>query len=99
MELVAETHGRNPISDLPEDVLIGRLLYEAGAQFEFVELDDSRAFDVSDDLQRLSKEKEALGPMDGAAINPHKMKDDETYLRVAGLFEKDGFVGGSSEER
>lgn len=99
VELVAETHGRNPISDLPEDVLIGRLLYEAGAQFEFVELDDSRAFDVSDDLQRLSKEKEALGPMDGAAINPHKMKDDETYLRVAGLFEKDGFVGGSSEER
>ena len=66
-----------------------------------MELDDGRAFDVSDDdLQRLSMEKEeALGPMDGAAINPHKMKDDETYLRVAGLFGKEGFVGGSSEER
>ncbi len=91
--LVAETHTRNPITDLPEDVLIGRLLYEADARFDFVELDDTQAFDVSDDLKRLSKEKEDLGPMDADAINPHKMKDDETYLRVADLFGKDGFVG------
>lgn len=98
VELVTKTHTQNPISDLPEDVLIGRLLYEAGAKFEFVELDDSRAFDVSDNLHRLSKERKDLGPIDSAAINPHKMKDDETYLRVAGLFGKDGFVGDASEE-
>lgn len=99
VQLVAETHTKNPISDVPEDVLIGRLLYEAEARFEFVELDDSRAFDVSDDLHRLSKEKKDLGPMDSAALNPHKMKDDETYLRVASLFGTDGFVGESYERR
>lgn len=37
--------------------------------------------------------KEMLGSMDEAAVNPHKMKDDEMYLRVAG-FGMDGFVGG-----
>ena len=98
VRLVAETHARDPISSLPEDVLIGRLLYDADARFDFVELDDTRAFDVTDDLERLSKGKEVLGPMDAAAINPHKMKDDETYLRVARLFGKDGFVGDSDGE-
>ena len=98
VRLVAETHARNPISDLPEDVLIGRLLYETEARFDFVELDDSQAFDVTDDLKRLGKGKEELGPMDGAAVNPHKLKDDETYLRVAELFGKEGFIGASSGE-
>ena len=83
---------------MPEDVLVGRLLYEAEARFDFVELDDSQAFDVTDDLKRLSKGNEVLGPMDAAAVNPHKMKDDEIYLRVAELFGKDGFVGASGED-
>ena len=78
-------------------MLVGRLLHDAGAAYEFVELDDTRAFDVTDDLSRLSKEQQDIGPMTGAAINPHKMKDDEMYLRVAGLFDKDGFVGGGGE--
>lgn len=93
VRLIASTHHKTPISDLPEDVLVGKLLYDANAQFEFVELDDERAFDVSDELGRLSKEKVDLGPMDGRALNPHKMKDDEMYLRVAALFGKEGFVG------
>ena len=97
--LVAETQARNPILDLPEDVLVGRLLYDAEATFDFVELDDRQAFDVTDDLTRLGKANEDLGPIDGAAINPHKMKDDETYLRVAGLFGKDGFVGNLTAAR
>ena len=58
-----------------------------------MELDDGRAFDVSEDLRRLGKEHEDLGPIGAEAINPHKMKDDEMYLRVAELFGKDGFVG------
>ena len=98
VQLVAATHAKNPITDVPEDVLIGRLLYEAEARFDFVELDDRRAFDVDDHLHRLGKDKVDLGPIDSAAINPHKMKDDETYLRVAGLFGIDGFVGEASEE-
>ena len=87
-----------PLAELAEDVLIGRLLYDAKASFEFVDLDDATAFDISDDgsgtLGRLGKDKVDLGPMDGRALNPHKMKDDDMYLTVAGLFDKDGFVGG-----
>lgn len=98
VRLVAETHARNPIADLPEDMLIGKLLYDAEARFEFVELDDGQAFDVEDGLMRVGMGKEVLGPINGAAINPHKMKDDETYLRVAELFGKDGFVGDSGGE-
>lgn len=98
VRLVAETQTAKEISDLPEDVLIGRLLHDAEAKFDFVELDDSRAFDVTDDLHKLSKEGEDLGAIDGAAVNPHKMKDDETYLRVAQLFGKEGFVEHSEEE-
>ena len=98
VRLVAETNARNPISDLPEDVLVGRLLYDAEARYDFVELDDSQAFDVTGDLKRLSIGNEVLGPMGAAAVNPHKMKDHETYLRVAEFFGKDGFVGASGED-
>lgn len=94
--LIAETHSKNPVANVVEDVLIGQLLYEAEARFEFVELDDSRAFDVTHNLTRLSQEKKDLGPINSAAINPHKMKADETYLRVAQLFGKDGFVGSDA---
>lgn len=94
---VASTYtSSNPTpSSLAEDVLIGRLLYDAQASFDFVELDDTRAFDVSDNgsLGRLGKDGAELGPMDEGALNPHKMKDDEMYLRVAGLFGREGFVG------
>lgn len=96
VRLIASTHAANPIADIAEDVLIGRLLYEAKADFDFVELDDTRAFDVSEDGRgRLSKgDNVEVGPMDERAVNPHKMKDDEMYLRVAGLFGVEGFVGG-----
>ncbi|KAF6233553.1 hypothetical protein HO173_008110 [Letharia columbiana] len=96
VRILVETQARKLITNVPEDVLVGRLLYDADAKFEFVDLDDTRAFDVTDNLTRLSQEREDLGPMDAAAINPHKMKDDETYLRVAELFGKDGFVGHPS---
>ena len=77
-----------------------------------MELDDTRAFDISeaddDDgggggggggIRRLSKEGVDMGPMDREAVNPHKMKDDEMYLRVAGLFGEEGFVGEAEGER
>lgn len=75
-------------------MLIGRLLYDAGAEYDFVELDDTRAFDVSAELRVLSKEGKDLGEMGRGAINPHKMKGDEMYLRVASMFGEDGFVDG-----
>ena len=74
--------------------MTGRLLYEAQARFEFVELDERRAFDISEDgTGRLGLEHQLLGKIDEEAINPHKMMDDEMYLKVAGFFGKEGFVG------
>ena len=93
VHIVAESHTKNPIINVTEDRLSGELLYEAGARFDFVELNDCRAFDVTEDLTRLSQEMEDLGPINCAAINPHKMKTDEMYLRVAQLFGKGGFLG------
>lgn len=93
VQIVAEAHHKNPISNVTEDRLSGELLYEAGARFDFVELNDCRAFDVTEDLTRLSQEMEDLGPVNCAAINPHKMKTDEMYLQVAQLFGEGGFVG------
>lgn len=98
VHIVAKTHHKNPITDVLEDPLIGGLLYEAGARFDFVELNDCRAFDVTENLIRLSQEKEDLGPINCAAINPHKMKTDEIYLRVAQLFGKVGFMGNDTVE-
>ena len=67
-------HAATPVLGLPEDTLIGRLLYDDGAEYEFVGLDDTRAFDVTDRLHRLSMEGGDLGRMDKKALNPHKMK-------------------------
>ncbi|KAM0798426.1 hypothetical protein BDR22DRAFT_974669 [Usnea florida] len=97
--LVALYAAAHPVPKLPEDTLIGRLLYDGGIEYEFVTLDDTRAFDVTADLHRVGMEREDLGRMDGRAINPHKMKDDELYLRVAGLFGREGFVGYGAGER
>lgn len=91
--LVTLYEAANPLPDLPEDRLIGHLLYDDGADFEFVGLDDAQAFDVTEKLNRLSMEGKDLGGMDGRAINPHKMKDDGLYLRVARLFGREGFLG------
>ena len=73
--------------------MVGRLLYDDGAEYEFVTLDDTRAFDVTERLDRVGMGGEDLGRMDGRALNPHKMKDDRLYLRVARLFGREGFVG------
>lgn len=81
--LLARLHEQNRITDELEDSLLGRLLYEAHEAFEFVELSDERAFDTDEDL----------GGMSERAINPHKMKSDELYLRVAALFDERGYKG------
>ena len=80
---LARLHATNPIDDEHEDVLVGRLLYEGGVTFELVTLSNQQAFDLDED--NLNEWDWSHNVMDGA-INPHKMKDDEAYLRVAAWY-------------
>ena len=99
VSLVADLHTKNPISDAPDDVLVGRLLYEAGESWTHVDLPNPVVFNY-DDKQLLEEEKafasadanlegwlHAVGPQ---AINPHKLKNDATYVKVAACFNEQG---------
>ncbi|ODQ55380.1 hypothetical protein SAICODRAFT_29006 [Saitoella complicata NRRL Y-17804] len=83
-------HDENPINDEHEDRLVGRLLHEAGETpdtFTFIKLPNQQAFDVDDNVEDLSGWVHRMGE---GAINPHKMKTDEEYLRVARMFGEEG---------
>ena len=79
----------------PEDVRIGKYLYDAKVDYDHI------------DMQNEKKETFIEIPVEGARL-PHKitkraivvhfLKSDETYLRVAGLFGKRGYNGGSLED-
>lgn len=101
VSLVADLHAQNPISDEAEDVLNGRLLYEAGEPWTHVDLPSPIAFDYED--KQLLEEGKAFASADAnledwahavgpQAINPHKMKDDDTYLKVAACFDEHGVI-------
>lgn len=77
----------NPIEGENEDLLVGRLLHDAGESFDFVELDSSTTFDL--DEKNWDKQAWEHRVMDGAMV-PHQLKDDETYLRVAAMFDVNG---------
>ena len=77
----------NPIADEHEDVLIGRLLNESGESWELVELDNRKAFDYDEKNTDVWAWSHAV--LEGA-INPHKMKDDQTYLKVAAMYDSHG---------
>ncbi len=83
VDLISRLYTESDIEGETEDVLVGRLLFEANEPFDWVELNDTRAFDIVEDLHQVGK----------MAINPHKMKDDETYLKVAQMYDSDGYRG------
>lgn len=99
--LLVESYAANPIRNEFEDVLVGRLLYEANEEWRHIDLPNPIAFDYKDTELReegeafaaadadLSVWSHAVGPQ---AINPHKMKDDETYVKVAACFNENGVV-------
>lgn len=99
VRVLAEQHAANPINNLDEDVLIGKLLHDSGVQWTHVDLPNNIAFDYqAKDLksqgQAFAKEDadlsgwaHAIGPQ---SINPHKMRDTEVYLQVAACFDKNG---------
>jgi hypothetical protein len=87
VEILVQAFAQNPQTDVPEDLLVGNLLHEAHANFTFVNLDNRQAFDwvQYDDDPNAWGHKVLEG-----AINPHGMKLDEEYLRVASLFDREG---------
>lgn len=82
---LAESHTRLPIDNMPEDVMIGELLGRGKIKYDFVVLDDKRAFDFTDPNthQAVAVTKDAIAP--------HMLKDDSLYRQVATLFNEDGF--------
>ncbi|KAF2434173.1 hypothetical protein EJ08DRAFT_573453, partial [Tothia fuscella] len=99
VSLLTKLHHENSIIDEHEDVMVGRLLYEAGESWNHVDLPNPVSFDYSDKDSMgngsawakpdadLEKWNHAVGP---GAINPHKMRDDETYLQVAACYDENG---------
>ena len=65
-----------------EDFMIADLLVQDGYKFDYIKLDDDRAFDVV-----------AMGNVSDKSINVHRMKKDEEYLWVAAMFDESGFQG------
>jgi hypothetical protein len=87
MEIVVEQFARAPDVNQHEDVLIGKLLNEAGANYTFVPLDNRQAFDYDPDID--DPEEWGHKVFEGA-INPHRMKTQKEYLAVANLFDEYG---------
>jgi hypothetical protein len=69
-----------PVSDEDEDVLIGRLLNEAGQTFDVTVLENPVAFDY--DAENGDKWAWSHNITE-ESINPHRLKDDLLYLEVA----------------
>ena len=81
--------------------MLGKLLYEGNHPWELVRLNDSRAFDINEETfhgQGMPPEKPDLGPVEEMtmAVNAHKMKKDESDLRVAALFDEHGFKNSNA---
>jgi hypothetical protein len=99
VSLLSRLHDANRITDEHEDVMIGRLLFEAGEQWEHVDLPNPVSFDYGDrgtleDSSAWASDdvdlEKWVHPVGKGAINPHKMRDDETYLKVAACFYEGG---------
>lgn len=99
VELLASLQSKYFIDDRDEDVLIGELLFRAKQYWELTELGNKVAFDYDQNDARNAttawakdgSDQEAWTHAVGRdAINPHKIKDDDTYLRVADCFNENG---------
>lgn len=100
---LTKLYAQNSHTDVAEDMLVGKLHHDAGEGFELVKLPNRVAFDYYDNRARgdgtawgaednddqLDDSKHAIGP---GTINPHKMWDDVSYLRVAACFGVDGLL-------
>jgi Galactosyltransferase len=99
VNILAGLQTRFNVVDSDEDILVQRLLAAGEEQWNFITMSNPIAFDyeqkdaINETTAWARSETDqdawehAVGPM---AINPHKMKDDETYLRVAACFDERG---------
>ena len=79
----------------PEDVRLGKYLYDAKTDFDFIEVQNERKETL---IEIPVPEARLPHKITKRAIVVHFLKSDETYLRVAGLFGKKGYNGGSLED-
>jgi hypothetical protein len=104
VELLSKSYRENPIQNEHEDILVGRLLNEANEPWHLEKLPNEVAFDYNDQFGQVVDGQETawaaadddlsawvhgVGP---GAINPHKMRGDEEYLKVAACFGTSGLL-------
>ncbi|KAF2260425.1 hypothetical protein CC78DRAFT_523335 [Lojkania enalia] len=101
MKRAARLYKENPRQDEEEDVLIARLLFEAGDTWEHIDMPSTMAYDYQardllDPGQAWARKgadltlwEHAVGP---GSVNPHKMKKDEDYLKVAACWDENGYL-------
>jgi hypothetical protein len=104
VEVTTKQYMADPITDEHEDVLTGKLMYEAKYLYNLTVLPLRVAFDYYDDQAR--GDGTAWAPEDQdvddslyhgiapGSVNPHQLKDDESYLRVAACYDSQGLKGG-----
>lgn len=84
-----------------DDVLVAYYLDQSGVNYTFTDMPSNIAFDWNRDPRLKEGEDSAWAkegtdlmawshPVGEGAINPHKMKDDFDYLKVAACFDEDG---------
>lgn len=84
--LLAQLYTSNRIKDEHEDCLVGRLLYEAGEPFECLNLENPQSFDYdAGNVDKWAWSHNITNAKE--AINPHKIKEDEMYLRIAEMYD------------
>jgi hypothetical protein len=103
-QLLAKAHDKNPFSrERYEDVLIGRLLFSTKEEWYFTEVDNVAAFDFtfSDESRKQQQNvwaqedddfeeyEHAIGP---GSINPHRLKDEHLFLKVAACWDENGML-------
>ena len=90
-ERIAQLQTEHPILDTPEDVLVGKHLFEANVDFDFINLPVEQMFDLRVEGANVPAK------ISRKAMLMHMIKDDELYLRVANLFDEDGYSGQQIE--
>jgi hypothetical protein len=79
-EALAQGYATDPARDDYADLLVGRLLYDTKVEFEFIEMDNSVAFDY--DPNNPDKISGSHSITQGS-LNPHQLKDNNVFMQVA----------------
>lgn len=100
---IVDLWSKNHIETEHEDVLTARLMYEARIQYNLTVLPLRTAFDFHDWFSKIEEDGSAWAAdkflnvddqlwhaMAPGAINPHQLKDDDVFLRVAQCYDNNG---------